>query len=464
LVYVLFFFPSYTGTSSITEFPFVISVHNKLILAGNTAFIDIQFLGSHVNASKFELFILNPIGKYDRYDSLNNKTIRYPKNENAYVKEEGNYQILLAPKMGNETLASQNFTALPNQFSLHFKTISSYLSGLGLAITIPFIGSLIIAIYEYLSNRHSEKNTKLVEKSKWIIEKAKNYMELAEANKRICDCYLIRPVNQANNIEFVLDFNDKAGMESYKFENVQEYEILFFRLVDFFNSHKEFMSQVGFYYFDNVMAEDFLNRLSTRIFKRYRDIGLSSQISRYKELGNNQTDQNLTNIQKTLLENKIKSERQTIMDNFQKILHKNIDRDFYFDLYFDHLLYELLLIVCVNDGALVTYSMPHKVQKTLRLWVNQIYEDNLDIGNDNYKRYVKGELRKRLIKYFEDLNCTFYDGKKNFFRLTLGYKNVLHDSLIELIRRWTYNHKLASVLLLSAVLTLLVVIFRSSLI
>lgn len=391
-------YPESVGTISDLSYPYVLNVEPKLATTGGSVDISYSFLDNRTTPSAFEILVFDALGRRTPYPVSNmSGALKYPDHSDGSKLSWGNYTVLLVSRANNQSISALNFQLVPFPY---FTSLYNFALGLGLTITVTTIIAILTAIYEFLSRKHTERNTKLQEKSDWIITNAKYYMDLAYASKKICDCFTIKensqgqmPNDSRNKVEFELEYNQESDNE---FDCLMDSNsIVFYHIVEFYRAYSKFKENVSFYYFDNVFSEDFLNHLERKIRREYIRLQLLGSINRCTKImvdDNNKLLEVMTNQIDGCLE-KFKCSR----------------------LYKYHLLYALILIVSVNDGSLITYTNPSQVKKTLRHWID-----------DELVDWPQNDGMMKLQEILNEINCEFYD-KEKFYQPNLEYNNILKD-------------------------------------
>jgi hypothetical protein len=92
--------------------------------------------------------------------------------------------------------------------------------------------------------------------------------------------------------------------------------------------------------------------------------------------------------------------------------------DYYDDqIYLDHLVFAIVLYVCVNEGASVTYSNPRILKKTISHYIDETININLNQIDPNF-------TKKILRNYIDILNKEFYENRLKY-KLQMDGKNLL---------------------------------------
>ena len=167
---------------------------------------------------------------------------------------------------------------------------------------------------------------------------------------------------------------------------------MLFSMVRFYQSIIEFTNKVGTYYFDDVMAEDFLGKLQEKILQIYKGI-IGDDVSAL---------------------NRLKLERHEI--NFSilylswndrcisKLLSNHNNDVKWKEFYLAHLVYSWVLYACVNDGCLVTYNHPVEVEESFNYAVTLhgsikkgLYDFNKELYGKRIDRYYKLRINGRTL-------------------------------------------------------------------
>lgn len=235
----------------------------------------------------------------------------------------------------------------------------------GFPITIGLIIAAITTVYQALSTRNADRNRQFQDKAKWIIDNSKCYLDLSRWSKEICSC-----------------FEGEGDEVRPKFNKYKENHLLYC-ISGFYNSYKTFKDKPGFYYFDDVYSEDFLNRIEyDKIITLYKEI---NNLVRLKQFLESEEKDLECDAKFEYYVGKMKSCLTERAANKPESKAKV--------LYYSHLVYGSVLDACVNDGAIVTYSSPAKVEKSMRYAV-----DNRKALLENGIKYLHNDIYKDKVK------------------------------------------------------------------
>ena len=314
------------------------------------------------------ILVIGPNGNPSRSNEEITKLtpLQFPTNFNGgSTMLSGNYSVVVLSNATNDVLVSMSFSVLINPWISSF---TNFIFGKGLVFTIGIIASIVPIIYQLASEETNERNTRLQNKAKWMIDNQQSYINLWSASNSI-----------------YLKFQD-GKTKQFVYRKVDPNEILY-DIIYFYKEFLAFKKKTGFYYFDDLLAEYFLASLEDTIFDQFDKIIGNGKPRTYTEL-----------VQffklKSLSELAVNTNSKIYSDNIQKWIS---DKDQVNDFYLNHLTYYLVLFVSVNKASFVTYTSSSKMKK------------GIDGGIEPYKQPLKSHIEK--------LNHSFYEEKDLYYNL-----------------------------------------------
>src|SRR5438093_9220917 len=111
-----------------------------------------------------------------------------------------------------------------------------------------------------MTQESNDRARRLENKASWMVGNMKNYIDLYSDCKTICS-----------------RFEDKSNFQ-FVYTEVDPYEVLY-DIICFYKDILTFKDKTGYYYFDDLVSENFLSKLEDEIFNQYDVI-----IGSYREL------------------------------------------------------------------------------------------------------------------------------------------------------------------------------------
>jgi hypothetical protein len=360
-----------------TNYPYSLSLNPSLTSAGSPINISVSTLRSDITLENLGILVVNPLSKKFPFslDRTDYKTITYPDTSANMIL--GNYSVLLVSYQNNKTLVSSYFEVV--LLPPYLYSFGGFAFGSALPLTVALIVSIISTVYQLFATRNSDRNRLLQDKSQWMIDNGKYYIELVRCALKICRC-----------------FEEEYNLETFDKKN------LFYEIVNFYHEYiMKFKENVGMLYFDDVHSEFFITNVLAGIFDMYKEI-MNGDHRRFLQFTNwiDQPD--------VLKDN---SEFQKYIDSLHRYLTttdgaplvkgaKRADR-----FYKYHLIFWIVLYKSTNETFVITYSRKRALER-------EMY----------YKVKDKAKKFPALEETFRQINERFY-GDNEDLKLELRFHN-----------------------------------------
>jgi hypothetical protein len=277
-------------------------------------------------------------------------------------------------------LSAASFNVVYNAFLASF---GNFAFTSGLPLTIGLIISIVSSGFQFASSREAEdrraksdleaeKRRQQSEKSKWMVENAKYYLNLFGETRRI---YTYFPKQDTKDLPYYDKFYDK------RFDKLTQ-DILY-HVIRFYSSYVKFVDEFNMYYFNDLRTENFLSRLDGKIISMYNQIfGDSSKLLQFSEKS------------KWEFENDYKI--KDLLDDFEKWISEK-DRDKISNatnveifLYL-HLIYGTVLFVAINEMVHELYAKEIEHKNAVFNIVKENYE-TLKVGLDVVNKHIYNDV------------------------------------------------------------------------
>jgi len=371
------------------QWPYMISIKPTLIGLGDSVDISIANIDTSSVGKSVSAVVISPAGtSYSiLLDNLSSTYISYPDDFiGASSSVQGNFTVALVEVDSGKLLASSSFTAAASPYVALF---NNWIFGIGSAITIGLVATLLTLTYQIASQQLATKNQqlqtererklaqigkerdqqlaliergkaeklkKLDEKSQWMQESMKFYMRLVSTDDRVISNYAVDASGK------VVKSNSFAA------------PLTLYHMVRYYKANLDFVDNIGVYYFDDLRSENFLSNVKKVIIDCYREALEDDTILRryidmpiYTELQNKDDFKELTEKARPKLE-----DTAAFVKKF----------------YAAHFVHRWVMFVLVNKSQLISYSAPDEVKESL---------------NDALRPHMA-----LLKKYIDQLNQQFY--------------------------------------------------------
>jgi hypothetical protein len=358
------------------KYPFALSIKPKLASQHDTIQIYYSSINKTSSTNEIALVVVDPFGNTTNYNinTTDTQTFSFPK-LNTYNFLLGNYSVILESNR-NQALDSLNFRVVPYA---PLNAFSSFAFGVGIPLTIGLAITIISAVFQFLFALNSDRNRQFQEKSKWMIDNAKYYLNLSIYSS------------------FISQRFDKDGNLVGSKNDVLYYMILFLE------NYYKYLEKIAFYYFDDLRAESFASNLDGSILSFYDCIFGDRRI--LKEFFGRE---------------KYQLEKDTSFNEYSNEVSRWItapqpadaeERSNGYKFYITHFIYTKVLDLNINDLARINYTNARAMKK----W---ILED------------VKDE-RETIKKGIDYLNKLYYDKDvKRYYKHTFASKDILNLSIL----------------------------------
>lgn len=251
------------------------------------------------NIKNLKILIISPTGKSDYMSIENRTTFAFPKD---FVKlsmpfEKGVYQVILYNSSNNTNITSVKMDVVDadilNSISKRLLGQTAIAGVLALAVPLGWLIKYAGGLYlrekdkyeQALIDKEKEKekeiqesNLRLEKKLSWMQQNMKYYLHMATA------CYdissRISSLFGYNNMQITKNhFDISLICNNGECKNYVILERILRTILKFMDYLKEFESTLGFYYFDNIDAEIYVNQLmdiarnqSERLFSSRQEI------------------------------------------------------------------------------------------------------------------------------------------------------------------------------------------------
>ncbi|MFZ0326121.1 MAG: hypothetical protein WBP64_01745 [Nitrososphaeraceae archaeon] len=241
---------------SSVNYPYILTVKPTLVGKGGIAEISLSTLSDRGVLEGISILVIGPNGNPSHLNETITKLIpfQFPTNfTDGSTLLTGNYSVLAISKITNKVLVSLSFSVLTNPWVSSF---TNFIFGKGLVFTIGIIASIVPIIYQLASEETNERNTRLQNKAKWMIDNLQSFIDLWTDSKSIYS-----------------KFEDQKTKQ-FVYRKVDPNEILY-DIIYFYKDFLVFKKKTGFYYFDDLLAEYFLAYLEDIIFDQFDKIMFS---------------------------------------------------------------------------------------------------------------------------------------------------------------------------------------------
>jgi hypothetical protein len=337
---------------------------------GGTVNVSLSILENNTDLKNLEFIIVDPFTRViePKINLSKQLTLRFPYDfkSSDMPYENGNYSVILLSKIDNKRLISSYFNVVP--FNPLLYSFGNFAFHGGLPITVGLIISIITTLYQIITNRNRDSNRRMEDKSQWMLENSKYFFELSYTSNEICNCF--------KKIGKTVDYK--------QFDS----SLILYQMINFYDKYYNRLRQYTMYYFDDVLSEDFVLRLTTKIFDVYEEIIGESKENLVKFTGKK--------YDKLICQPDFK-------EYIQKLCNKaNSNTKIFERLYKYQFLYYHIMNVVVNDSLLITYSSPKLLEEDIRYGVEEVYDTLKPILDDlNKSFYGADEQAKKLYYYFK---------------------------------------------------------------
>jgi len=319
---------TYSG-STIMKTNYILSISPDTIDEKGKVTVSLNTLKSSPVDPSLSLFIVYPNSKYQKLPYLIGDHL-FPSNSSTLPK--GIYRVTLFDNLNNNEIIAVNFNVSSYNW---YNQIYDSLSVGNITSLIPLLIPIIGFLYN-LAARQSEERQKrieqeiadrqkrieqeiadrnriLEEKLKWLQEIMKYYLRIAaycfEVGHMIAKLFGKEPKLMANDA-----FDISVICSNDECESHLDTGDLLDRIIKLIFSIKEFNKDIGYYYFDSVNAETYVNILVDEVEKQSKHLFFENQkflrfVTRYKKMEDDisYTDSKLEGDVKTLKQQLSKS-------------------------------------------------------------------------------------------------------------------------------------------------------------
>lgn len=366
--------------------PYKLTVFPNKILGNDFTVVSLELLNNKT-LDPISLFVVYPNGQeISLNDSVSQGTQTFGIGNGSSKLMQGSYEVYLINAIKNEIITTAGFNVTsPSLFN--------FLSTGGILTLVPVLSPVIVFMYNQFTEATNKSRGRIEKKLDWMESSMKYYFGLMRGCFRIdeeCSNIMTSKTNVEQNPKFSIP--------------------LFRRMIRFGNIYKKFTDELGYYYFEDVVSEEFLTQLNRELILAYESIFAidfpsfmhfanlyEEKYSLYQDEPNNSEMKAVKDAYRTYkerLDNWLTSfrDKEAWIELHQRCCSHDLDL-----FRKNNLTMYLLLKINVNKIALLSYSSESRVKKSInevaKKYKNEleIHIDSLNVEfyQDRYKLYYK---------------------------------------------------------------------------
>jgi hypothetical protein len=362
--------------------PYKLTVFPNKILGDDSTLISLELL-NNTTINSISLFVVYPNGQKLPLNNTGFQGLQTFSIDNKSSNlMQGSYEVYLINASNNEiiTTAGFNVTA-PSLFN--------FLSTGGILTLVPVLSPVIVFMYNHFAEAMNKSKGRIEKKLDWMESSMKYYFGLMRG------CFRIN--EDCNNV-----MTSKKTVE----QNPELTKSLYHRMIRFANVYKTFNDELGFFYFEDVVSEEFLTRLNRELVLAYESI-FAIDFPSFMHFAN-LYEEKYALFQDDPGNNEMKAVKEaykTYKERLDRWLTSFKDKEAWIELHQNccshdldlfrknNLTMYLLLKINVNKIALLSYSSESKVKKSITE-VAKNYKDELKIHIDSLNKEFYQDRKK----------------------------------------------------------------------
>ena len=325
---------------------------------------------NNVTLKKLNLLMLLPNGMTDTVALGDKNSYIFPTDFKQVPRPiEGQYEVILYNASNNHNITSVTIDAAKSNI---LNSISHSIFGENALTAIAAISIPVAWIIKYLGGLYSEKKKKLDEaitqskvrlerKLNWTQENMKYYFRIGSSSFNVCSKIAEIFGKKVEDMS-TIDFDINKICINGEFKDTKKLESLLRRIIILDQNWREFNKSLGYYYFDDIKAETYVNNLLDETLNQsYRMFSDENKFVNFVQRYSKVTDPNYISpslikefdcfaaeLSKSLctkgIEHTCSSLKPVCCNSPVECYYKNL------------LMLYCILDICVNKVAFVTYS------------------------------------------------------------------------------------------------------------